>query len=295
MLKRNQNGFAHLLTILVIVIAGVVGFTGWKVYGNNKKTPTTSNSTSQTTTAAPKINQPDSADTLTSPSKVTTSDGKQYFYYGAPAGQNNASPKRIIISLPGHGTSAEDDYAAWQPHITGGKYALASLNWWDGSGETKTDYYSPVEIVTLSKAFLKQEGYTSSNLIILEGFSRGSANTYSVIANDRISKDPIFDAAISASGKYQSDFSLFENSSMAISTSLFSGVYWVLACGGKDDDPNRDGCLGMSETKIFLEAHGASVLGLLEDPNGAHGAFHKGSLGLPKQALDLISAEVIGS
>lgn len=298
MLERDQKGIAHLVLILVIfIIAGVIGFVGWKVFGDNKDNTKVSSSPSQTppSTTTSKVKEADSADTLTSPSKITTSDGKQYFYYGAPAGQNNASPKKIIISLPGHDTTAEDGYnKAWLSHIKGGSYALASLNWWDGSGETKTDYYSPAEVVKQAKAFLKQESYTSNDLIILEGFSRGSANTYAVIANDRKSSDPIFDGAISASGGYHSDFPLFDGQNDSnVSTTLFKGVYWVLACGGKDDNPNEAGCPAMESTKTFLEAHGASVLGILEDPNEGHGAFHLSTLGLPKQALDMISAKVI--
>jgi hypothetical protein len=296
MLKLNQKGIAHVaLFFIVLVVVGAIGFVGWRVYKQDKDKPSTSSSSNQSATTTTKAKEPDSADTLTSPSKVATSDGKQYFYYGAPAGQNNASPKKIIISLPGHDTKAEDDYnTAWLSHITGGSYALASLNWWDGDGEKKTDYYSPSEVLKQTKVFLKQQGYTSGDLIILEGFSRGSANTYAVIANDRIGGDPIFDAAISASGSYQSDFPLFDGQNDSnVSTTLFKGVYWVLVCGGKDDNPNRDGCPAMQNTKTFLEAHGATVLGLLTDPNSGHGVFHKSSLGLPKQALDLISTKVI--
>lgn len=293
MINKTQRGIAHpLLVVIIVIVAGVIGFAGWRVFGHNKDSKSASTSTGSNTASTSTTKEADSADTLTSPSKVTTSDGKQYFYYGAPAGQNNASPKKIIISLPGHDTAAEDDYnKAWLTHITGGSYALASLNWWDGDGEKKTDYYSPAQVVTLTKSFLKQESYTSSDTIILEGFSRGSANTYAVIANDRMSTDPIFDAAISASGSYQSDFPLFDGQDdSSISKTLFKGIYWVLACGGKDANPN--GCSAMETTKTFLEAHGASVLGVLEDPNLGHGAFHQSSLGLPKQALDLIAAKI---
>ena len=38
MLKLNQKGFAHFVIILVIIVAGVVGFAGWKVL--NKKEAT---------------------------------------------------------------------------------------------------------------------------------------------------------------------------------------------------------------------------------------------------------------
>lgn len=38
MKKLNQTGAAHLVAILIVVVLGIVGFTGWKVYDSNQKT-----------------------------------------------------------------------------------------------------------------------------------------------------------------------------------------------------------------------------------------------------------------
>jgi hypothetical protein len=46
----------------------------------------------------------------------------------------------------------------------------------------------------------------------------------------------------------------------------------------------------MTETKTWLTGQGANVLGLLEDPNSGHGAFHASSLKLVDQALTLLNA-----
>lgn len=288
-----------VITLAILFVAVAIGAIFYIIRPSTTPTSQTDNansrvqkqsSTSQPAQTAPTpAAQPDSASTLESPQKVTTANGQRFFYYGAPAGQNNASPKKVIISLPGHETSAESDYAAWLPHIKGGQYALAVLDWWDGNGGAKTDYYSPAEVVTQTRLFLTAQGYLASDLIILEGFSRGSANTYAVIANDRGS-GAVFDAAISASGRYQSDFPWYEDRpNGTISPTIFMNVAWVLACGGKDPSPEQGGCQGMEETKTFLVAHGANVLAVLEDPTGGHGAFHISQLGLPKQALDLIA------
>lgn len=292
LMKQNQKGFGHLIIVIIVVLVAAVGFVGWRVLATNKDKKQTS-TTPPASTSTQK--QPDSASTIASPQKVTTSDGEQYFYYGAPAGQNNASPKRIVIDLPGHETKAEDGYAAWLPYIKDGKYALAALNWWDGNGSTSEHYYSPAEALAQVKPFLKAQGYSSSDLIILFGYSRGSANTYAVEANDRVSSSPVFDAVISASGGYQSDFTLITGQSNAsTSSTLYKGIYWVLACGGQDPDPNRAGCPAMENTtKPFLEQHGATVLGILEDPNEGHGAFHLSTLNMPKQAFDLIEAKAL--
>ncbi len=293
---KQQGGIGHVVLLLTVVIACIC-FTGWYVQknSNNSILSVTEDANNASVATKQAVKAPDSADTIEKPQKITAADGTHYFYYGAPAGQNNASKKRVIISLPGHGTTADDDYnKAWLSHIKGNKYALASVNWWDGKGEAKENYMSPEEIVIQSRAFLKQQGYTTNDLVILEGFSRGSANTYAVIANDRINGNPVFDAVISASGAYQSDFPLVDTqSNSSQSSTLYRGIYWVLACGGKDDNPQRDGCPAMQKTKAFLTEHGADVLGVLEDPDFGHGAFHKSPLGLPEKALDLIDAKAL--
>ncbi len=248
-------------------------------------TPTPTPSPTPTPTKAA-----DSANTLTSPTKVTSADSKTYFIYGAPAGQNNKTTKKIIISLPGHGTTADDGYVAWKNHLSG-DFALAEFNWWDGGGEKTTNYYQPSDVVMQARAFLNQQGYKSGDTVILHGFSRGSANTYAVIFQDHLKGAPVFDAVISNAGKYQSDFPLASKTPTdAEITAAFKNIPWVLACGGKDDNPDRDGCPGMAETSTFLTSHGANVVGTVTDLNGGHGAFHMSSLGLPKQALSLLDA-----
>lgn len=233
----------------------------------------------------------DSASTLSNPIKVATIDGKQYFLVGQPKGQNSKQPRKIIFSLPGHGSTAEQDFSAWKSHIVAdGTYALASVNWWDGEGEKTSDYYRPDEVLANIKGFLDTYGYTADDFVVLEGFSRGSANTYPVKAYDMVSGTPIIDAVISASGKYQSDFPLTPKQSEYQGGKLYQNVPWILVCGAKDDNPTRDGCIGMNETKTYLESTGANVLALLEDPNGGHGAFHQSPLGLVKKALALLNA-----
>ena len=306
---KNRHGFAHILIIVVfalvlVVIAGVTVYKRVESKGDGSQNDKSSeqaelSENSEQSTADSILKQetePDSADTLASPEKFTSADTKTYFVYGAPAGQNNKTPKRIIISLPGHGTTADDGYNAWKNHLStlnGGTYALAEFNWWRGTGEKKEDYYDPPNIVAQVRAFLDQQGYTSSDIVVLHGFSRGSANTYAVVAQDKLKKGSVFDAVISNAGKYQSDFPLStpELSSAKI-TELFRKMPWVLVCGGLDDNPERDGCPGMEETKRFLELHEADVLGLLTDANAGHGAFHMSSLGLPKQAIELIEASI---
>jgi hypothetical protein len=242
-----------------------------------------------TTPSPSPTSEPDKPSTLTSPSAIPTSDGKNYFYYGYPLGQNNKSPKKIIFSLPGHGSTAEQDYAAWKAQLTEhGGYALASLNWWDGKGEAPNNYLSPAVVASEIALFLTKQGYDKSDIVILEGFSRGSANTYSVVGNDRLSGLSVIDGVISASGKYQSDFAMSDQILNFNGGKPYANIPWILACGEKDDNPTRDGCIGMRETETFLTSKGALIKGFLSDPNGGHGSFHMSSLKLALQALRLM-------
>lgn len=235
---------------------------------------------------------PDTPSTLESPVKITMSDGEHFIYYAQPAGQNNKAVKKIIFSLPGHGSTAEQDYSAWKTQLLAdGSYALASMNWWDGKGENIPNYLSPPQVSREIQYFLKNQGYKESDLIVLEGFSRGSANTYSVVASNLALHLLSIDAVISASGKYQSDFAMTPQLLAQNDGQPFEGVAWILACGAKDPNPTRDGCEGMKETQTFLQEKGANVLALLEDPNGGHGAFHMSSLKLAQQALSMLTKQ----
>ncbi len=301
-MKHKQNGFAHIGLLLVLVLI-VVGAAGWLVYKRSQdKTTENSAQTQQSTIAQTqqkveeKPKEPDSADTLATPEKVTSADGKAGFVYGAPAGQNNKETKRIIVSLPGHSTTAADGYEAWKLHLAslnGGSYALAEFDWWDGTGNETANYYDPVDATEQMRSFLKEQGYTSKDIVVLHGFSRGSANTYAVIANDQKSGSPMIDAAISNAGKYQKGFPFFKDGTqptIAEFDKYYKNFPWVLVCGGKDPEPELNGCEGMTETKTFLEAHKVNLLALLTDADQGHGVFHLSDKQLPKQAIDLIEA-----
>lgn len=291
LMLMKQNGFVHIfipVLLIICVTAGVV----WAYYSHQSKADEKQKSTQ--ISKENKSKESDTPDTLSNPEKVTSADKKTYFVYGAPAGQNNKKTKRIIISLPGHSTTADDGYEAWVPHLSSlksGTYALAEFNWWNGGGNGINDYYKPTDSMEQIRAFLKSKNYSESDMVVLHGFSRGSANTYAFIANDRKMGDPVFDAVISNSGKYESSFPVFKNNSQPTSleyTKYFSGIPWILVCGGKDPNVGQSDCKSMEQTETFLQQHNANVLALLEDPHEGHGAFHKSSLGLPKQAIDLI-------
>ncbi len=309
----REAGFSHVLIVVILVVVAVVGFVGWRVAtssgtdttktstvatetttSNTTKSGTTNTTNTKTTPSTPKAKDPDSASTIDSPQKVATKTGGQYFYYGAPAGQNNASPKKIFITLHGTEGSAEKDYEIWKPFVKETQFALATLNWWDGSGDQTSDYTAPDVIKAQIHDFLSSQGYASGDVVVLEGFSRGSANSYSVAALDRSDSSPMIDLVVSSSGGAESTYYDSTTKSIPAKTQskIFGGVYWILACGKKDPNPTRDGCEAMEATKTFVSNKGATVLGTLSDPNGGHGALTTSSLGLAKQMFELIEQKL---
>jgi hypothetical protein len=291
-IKHKQFvGSASIVIVSIAVVVMISAIVFWTLQSKNQSTSNPSSSTSSSPTNSTVTKSPDSPSTIDNPSKINTSDGKQYFYYGAPAGQNNASPKKIIITIHGTEGSAQTDYDVWRPFVEKTNFALAALNWWDGSGDAVTDYSTPKQINEYIHNFLKAQGYTSDDTIVFQGFSRGSANSFSVVAFDQASLDPMIDVAVSSSGGVESSYFTSTTSPIADKVSnsnLYSGVDWVLACGGKDQNPNRDGCPAMQQSQQFVQSKGASIMGFLEDSNAGHGALTTSSQNLAGQMFDLI-------
>lgn len=281
--KSSQNGFILVPILLIVLLVGAAGFVGWRMYSKSKEKALIGRPVTN-----PSQREPDSTSTIDTPTKVTTKDG-QYFIYGAPAGQNNASPKKILITLHGTEGSAEKDYEIWKP-LLNKQYALASFNWRIGGTNQVSSYSTPESMSVQIHDFLNTQGYNKNDVIVLEGFSRGSSNSYSVVAYDQASDSPLIDVVVSSSGGVQTDY--FTSTTKSINSKaqdkIFTGVYWILSCGGKDPNPARDGCEAMNKSKVFVAEKGAIVLGILSDSNAGHGALTISQLGLTSQMFDLV-------
>lgn len=278
--RKGSVSVVLVITIAVLVVAAL----GFIFFRSQPTGPARQAGLLQKKT----VSEPDSVSTLSNPTKIATSDGKHSFLYGEPAGQNNKTTRKVIFNLPGHGTTAKTGYDAWRAQLTAnGTYAFAVLDWWDGKGETNANYLTPDMVQKEIKYFMDKLGYKTTDLIILSGFSRGSANTYPVELYDIASGKPVFDGVLSASGKYEPDYAVTPELLNQKGGKPFSGVAWILVCGGKDPNPDRDGCPGMTETQTFLKEEGANVLGFLTDPNSGHGVLNLSKLNLAEKAMDM--------
>lgn len=203
-----------------------------------------------------------------------TSDGRSYclVWKSAPA------PKRWIVSLHGAGRPAKgfatDDLAIWHPHLKDREVGLVCLQWWLGTGDTPRDFLAPEQIYREINHVLTALG-VAPGTVMLHGFSRGSANSYAVVALDASKGRRYFSLAVASSGGVSLDY--------PPNRALLTGAYgerplkdtrWITAAGGRDPSPDRDGIPGMKRTAGWLKEQGAVVVESIEDPSSGHGALH---------------------
>lgn len=213
-----------------------------------------------------------------------TADGDSFYALWRPAGFDPARDG-IVVSLPGHDVFASTAYAVWRPFLAARHYAFVGLHWWFGSGEATTDYLTPDAIYPDISAALAEQSLPRGR-VLFEGFSRGSANSYAVLARDRATTAPAFLLAIANAGgmnpTYGPNVSIIDG---AFGPTPFVGSRWVLFCGGADGNPESD-CDAMHATDVWLRPLGAEVLLFIEDPAGGHGGFHQNAVNADR-ALDL--------
>jgi hypothetical protein len=202
-----------------------------------------------------------------------TANGETFYSYWVPP-DFDPSVNGFVVVLGGHDTFASTSFAVWREHITARKYGFVGIQWWFGTGEATSDYLTPDAIYRAFAEALDLHG-VSGRRVLFEGFSRGAANAYAVTALDRASPSPHFLMTIANSGAAATGYP--PNQAIdagAFGAMPFSGTDWVLYCGEQDPKPMESGCVGMSKTKTWLEAKGATIDLFIQDPLGDHGGFN---------------------
>lgn len=181
---------------------------------------------------------------------------------------------RWIVSLHGTGGNPKREIEVWQKSLkanpAGRRIGIVALQWWLG-GES---YLTPRDLYREIDQALRRLSIEPGQAM-LHGFSRGSANLYAVAAMDRGQGGRrLFPLYVASSGGVAVDFP----PTRAILEGRFGprpleGSRWVTACGGRDANPERDGCPGMRRTAEWLRQQGAQVVLAIEDPDGPHGAL----------------------
>src|SRR5262245_26725890 len=86
-----------------------------------------------------------------------TADGRSFWVISAA----EERPTQWIVSVHGAGKPARgfavDDLAVWRPHLKDRRIGLLCLQWWLGTGDKASDFYSPREIYREIEARLQAE------------------------------------------------------------------------------------------------------------------------------------------
>lgn len=180
-------------------------------------------------------------------------------------------PKKWIVSMPGRRGFATDDLAIWHPHLKDREVGLVSLQWWLGTGDGRSDYYAPEECYREIGAVLKSLGAKPGS-VMFHGFSRGSANSFAVVALDSGKGAKYFSLAVASSGGVALDYPPTQSILKGdYGKDPLKGTRWITSAGAKDQP--RDGIEAMKKTADWLREQGAKVLFAIEDPDYGHGAL----------------------
>jgi len=161
------------------------------------------------------------------------------------------------------------------------------LQWWFGSGESASDYYTPEAMHEMLRGAMKERGVAAGNAI-LHGFSRGSANVYGLTFLDRRSGEPYYRFTIANAGGAAPDYPINQMIERNMGPlSPFGGSKWVMYCGGNDPMPDQNGCPAMRRSSEWVKQYGGTVVQFIEDPSGGHSGFHQNPANV-NLALELI-------
>ncbi len=182
-------------------------------------------------------------------------------------------PEKWVVSLPGSNGFATDDLAIWHRHLKDRKAGLISVQWWLGSGNRSSDYLTPHQIYReIDRALQNLE--VAAGQVMLHGFSRGSANSYPLVALDQGRGHKYFGLCVASSGGVGE----FYPPTAGIGRGEYGpeplkGTKWVTVAGAQDANPDRDGIAGMRKAAEWLRKHGAQVVLSIEDESNGHGAL----------------------
>jgi hypothetical protein len=217
----------------------------------------------------------------------STQDGRSFFLVWQPSPQ----PKGWVVSLHGHGSWAFDEVALWQPYLEGKDLGVIALQWWFGKGESMRDYYPP-EPMYREIDLLLHRLKAKPGSMLAHGFSRGAANIYALAALDQASRNRFFALTLANAGGAAADFPFNEMVTRGgLGPKPFAGVKLATFCGGKDENPERDGCPAMRRAAGWVAGLGGELADAIEDGKAGHGGFHRTPAHV-RRAVELFEREL---
>ncbi len=203
---------------------------------------------------------------------LPSSDGKSFFLVWQPKAATSLRP--MIYALHGSNSWVFDEFSLWQPSLEKHGIGIIALQWWFGVNQSSQDYYPPSDIYRLFD-HLAKEVNLQPGTVLLEGFSRGSANSYGVSFYDRTSGNNYFGFNFALSGSAELSYPLYADIEAGkYGEKVFAGTHWATFCGERDPKPEQTGCAGMQRTREWLTKHGATVDMVFEEAEMGHGGFN---------------------
>lgn len=202
-----------------------------------------------------------------------TEDGRSFYVLRRVDHADTAAPRRVLVTLHGHGSWATDEFALWEQASEKHGVDLLALQWWFGGGEATSDYYTSRQMHALLDGILRREGYGPRS-VMLHGFSRGATNVYGLVYLDGADSSCFIDFAFANSGGTAADYPINREIADHASARPFAGTRWGFYCGDRDPNPDRDGCPAMTRARAWVESLGGTTELFLEDTSASHGGFH---------------------
>lgn len=202
---------------------------------------------------------------------LATPDGNSFYIKWFPTGSTpSATP--VIVTLHGSEGYAFYEFYTWHSQAQLHGCGIIALQWYRGSTANPL-YFDDTTIYSYLDSALTSISYPSGKAF-LHGFSRGSARSYAIVFDDIQSGNNYFCTVISNSGSASPTYPLYAQINSGVyGSNVFLGKHWNLFCGGQDPDSTTSGCIGMTNTKSWLEGQGAIIDIFIQDPDLGHDGF----------------------
>ncbi|MDP2385574.1 MAG: T9SS type A sorting domain-containing protein [Bacteroidota bacterium] len=205
---------------------------------------------------------------------LPTPDGNSFYIKWFPVGSTPSSTP-LIVTLHGSSGYAFPEFFDWHSQAIQHGCGIIALQWYRGdSAGFPNDYFNDTTLYSYIDFALSEFNYPSAKAF-LHGFSRGSARSYALNFYDSHGGKNYFCTTLSNAGGAEPSYPLYSDITLGVhGTNVFAGIHFNLFCGGNDPNPNQSGCIGMNNTKNWLQAQGATVDIFIEDDTLGHDGFH---------------------
>lgn len=206
---------------------------------------------------------------------------RRFFAVWLPPGWETASPKRVLVGVPGtDGTAYEVIHDEIELARVRG-YAVVGIQAWDAVAPGEEHYLDAAGIhglVDLALRYMEARHGATRGAAALVGFSRSAAESFPVAFLDRHLDRNRLALTIAVSGGYNPavpPWTDFWDRLQAgeWGADAWEGARFWLYCGLRDEQWGPAQCGTMDAARKLVEAHGGQVDRFLQDQVGGHSDF----------------------